>query len=789
MGAVRLLPLFVAFLALLPLQAQDEIDDLFGDDDDDAPAAQTQQGAAPTPPAGQWRQPRLPTQSPPASRPGLNPQETIPGIQFPNGDVRGVLDLYEKLTGKQLIYDGTVQGQVNIVVSHPITVSEAVQMIETALLVNGFTLVPGPGRIVKVLGASKNPRQFAVPIFSNLNDLPLNDQIVSFMFELEYANPVEVQQVLAPYVAPSPYTWFQPLPKSQAIIVTESANVIRMLAKVITELDEAPAEVVSQFFPLARADAKDVVEKLTEIFDAKKEGTPGTPNVVPSPFAHPPPGTPPGQQPGNQGSTGITLSEDAIIIGKIKLTADVRTNRIHVVTRPVNLPFIRRLIEEYDSDVVYGEPLTRKLRYVAAGDLLDIVVNTILEPGVEVNRNGAGAETTRTTQNNQRTTTGGGGSGTGSASAPELEDPNNDTAPISRIVGNSKIIADRRANAIIVLGNEAIKTKIARVLDEMDVRTPQVMLTAVVGELILNDEEEFGIDYIQSLGRRQITTTDANGNVVTVARPEAGFAGIARNTGAPLLDLGNLTNAASLAGAGGGVTAFIGVTRSLELIVRALEGTGRFRVTSRPMVFASNNRRAFITSGQQIAVPRDTVEGFSGNNSDLVTRSSIDYKDVALKLEIVPLINSKNEVTLDIIQEVNTVSGSSTVGGNSVPTINTRKISTAITVANEATIVLGGLVQESKEKATSAVPVLGKIPGLGKLFRHDREVKRRTELIVLIRPTISHSNDEDIWAGEAMQERFHLPPDLEATLDPRGADANVKTIEMKPPKAQPRSGQ
>jgi hypothetical protein len=81
------------------------------------------------------------------------------------------------------------------------------------------------------------------------------------------------------------------------------------------------------------------------------------------------------------------LSEEAIIVGKIKLTPDVRTNRIHVVTRPINMPFIRQLIQEFDANVEFAKPVTRYLQYVSAGDVLPVLVQALTEPGSE----GAGA--------------------------------------------------------------------------------------------------------------------------------------------------------------------------------------------------------------------------------------------------------------------------------------------------------------------------------------------------------------------------------------------------------------
>ena len=182
------------------------------------------------------------------------------------------------------------------------------------------------------------------------------------------------------------------------------------------------------------------------------------------------------------------LSEDSIVVGKIKIAADVRTNRIHVITRPVNMPFIKKLIAEFDANVEFGKPITRALRYISAADVLPVLVQALTEPGT-----GQGAAQDATSnpaapqqqaQQNQRRTTGstgfdsGSGSGTGGQDfSEELSTQAVDTTPKAVTIGNAKIIADQRSNSIIVLGNREVVVKVAKILDEMDVKAPQVALT------------------------------------------------------------------------------------------------------------------------------------------------------------------------------------------------------------------------------------------------------------------------------------------------------------------------
>ena len=303
-------------------------------------------------------------------------------LQFPNSDVVDVLHLYEQLTGKKLVMDNFVQGKVNIFIAKDVSREEAIKIIEMSMALNGISLVPAGRDIVDVVGAGQNPRKAPVPIISDLADIPAGNPVVSFLFRLQYADPQELQQVLMAYFQGSSGTInILALPKSSSLLVTQNADIIRQLAGVIEQVDVAPAEVVSEFIKLDRADASKVVDMLKDIFEkgAETSGQPGVRGVkVPGGVPQPMP---------VEGGGGI-LSEEAVIVGKIKITPDVRTNRIHVVTRPINMPFIRQLIHEFDANVEFGKPVTRYLQYISAGDILPVLVQALTEPGTE---QGAGA--------------------------------------------------------------------------------------------------------------------------------------------------------------------------------------------------------------------------------------------------------------------------------------------------------------------------------------------------------------------------------------------------------------
>ena len=717
--------------------------------------------------------------------PGLPPADADQvRLQFPNTDIGVILKFYETLTGKQVVYDNTVAGTISIDISKPVSRDEAIQIIETALYLNHFALVPTEGgSIVKVVGTGQNPRQFGINIYSDVSQIPDDVSVVSVLFQLEYADSKDVKAVVDQYTNGSANYASVPLPG--ALIITESTVMLRNIAKIIAAADVPPAEVVSRFYELHRANAKDVVDKLTKLFEksAQAGASGGTPTTPVARVAIPPNG-----QPGPPGTFQVPaslsgLTEDSIIVGKIKVDSDERTNRIHVVTRPINLRFIEDLINEYDYDIQFGEPVKRPLKYVDASDVLDVIVKAITEPGEKAEEEtGGGASTPSqpTAQPTNNTTSGGEGGGTsgdsGGLSITEgLETPEKPIIPKAVTVGNTKIIADPRENTIIVLGNDEAKQKIFTLLDQLDVRAPQVTISTVIGEFTLNNDSNFGVDYLLHYPSGPLASllsgTSSSGLGSTGFLNGNSGAAVTQFTGAPIA-----STLGSAVGAGTGFTAAIGAANSLDVIVNALESTGRFHVTNNPVVTTSNNKKAIIVSGEEIAIPTSTLSNLTSETgvagSTAAVQSSIEYKQVALQLEVVPLINSDREVSLDILQKLDSPSGATqNVGGSLIPTITTRYLKTNVSVPNNSTIVLGGLITKTVGGSNSQIPFLGRIPILGYLFGNKTKQSDRSELIILIRPVVTVSPAE--MADESHVERNHLlmEPDIDSTISPHDSNA------------------
>ncbi len=697
-------------------------------------------------------------------------------LQFPNSDVADVLRLYEQLTGKKLVMDNFVQGKVNIFIAKDVSREEAIKIIEMSLALNGISLVPADHDIVDVVGAGQNPRKAPVPIISDPADIPPGNPVISFLFKLQYADPQELQQVLMAYFQGSSGSInILALPKSSSLLVTQNADIVRRLAGVIEQVDVAPAEVVSEFIKLDRADATKVCEMLKDIFE--KGGQPSTQPGIRSVKL---PGAVPQPVPVESEAVGLAgLSEEAVVVGKIKLTPDVRTNRIHVVTRPINMPFIRQLIREFDANVEFAKPVTRPLKYISAADVLPVLVQALTEPGAATQPGAEGGATpsppaqpvrsaTATTVANPYTggalstsTTSTGGTSTLNISE-ELSTQPVDTVPKAVTVGNSKLIADQRSNSIIVLGNREVVVKVEKILDEMDVKAPQVALSTVIGELTLSNNEEFGVDYFAKYNKKLVgisRNTNVPIPVPSVAPSASPITGI--------VDPANLINFSQIIqNVATGTNVYVALGNYLAAIVHLLEQTGRFKVISRPMVFTSNNKKAIIASGTEIPIPVNTFSaptttaGVATTNA-FANSSSVEFKKVALQLEVVPLINSEKEVSLDILQKLDSVAGSTLVNGNLIPNIATRYIRTNVSAANGSTIVLGGLITDSKEKNNTGIPYLSRIPVLGALFRSTTDKKDRTELIILMCPQVTLTKLDLYRLRQKWEDNTHFGPELD----------------------------
>src|SRR5204863_9032653 len=208
--------------------------------------------------------------------------------------------------------------------------------------------------------------------------------------------------------------------------------------------------------------------------------------------------------------------------------------------------------------------------------------------------------------------------------------------------------------------------------------------------------------------------------------------------------------------------------------------------------FTSNNKKAIIASGQEVPVPVSTLSNTNVGgviNNTATVSASIEYKKVVLQLEVVPLINSEKEVSLDILQKIDSIvpGGNVNISGNSVPTIQTRYIRTNVSAGNGSTIVLGGLIQDNKQKTYTGIPVLSRLPVIGAAFRSTVKTGLRTELIILMCPEVTLTKLDLFRLRGKNEDRTHFGPEIDqegcADCPPRaGEEKQLEPMEVPAPK-------
>ena len=675
-------------------------------------------------------------------------------IQFPNNPVSDFLLVYEKLKGVTLIKDASLAAggaNLSLTLNQAVTKQEAIRLIESTLLLNGYAFIAMDKKAVKVIntGGGKNPRSEGVFVFTNEKELPEGEVIASYVMPLTYLAAADAVEIFNQFIVLHPYGSMVAVPVANQVVITENSTLIRRLIEVRQLVDQPAPEVRSEFVQLHQANADRVVELITQILEKRAEGKTGTTGTrAATGQATPPPGVPglPTAAPTGASAT-VNVGQSGSSSGEVQLIADTRTNRILIVTRPINMDYIKKLIGEFDVAVDLSDPFEQPLNYVAASDMLPILADMLKEEGQEAGAGGAGAPT--------RTTTGGIGVGTpvtgvtgsgmgatggvsGAGALGSLEEPGEQQAAQSVIVGKTRLIADIRANSILVIGQPEARDKVKAILDKLDKRPLQVYLATVIGSLDVSNDDEFAVNILQKYvggpktgaasvsGGRNLVSSGSNG--VTPLSPMAA----------------NMAQMAQVAGAalpGMQIATFI--AGSIDLYIQALTRTTKFRIASRPAVFTQNNKKAVIFNGRKIAVPTSTVTTLGAGGSAVTTtgsqQSNIQYQDVVLKIEVVPLINSAREITLKIIQTNDKIipgAGTNIGGGVTVPEIATQELTTTTTVPDRATILLGGLVTQEDNKVAQGVPFLSTIPLVGNLFKSTSDTTTRSELVVMIQPSV-----------------------------------------------------
>lgn len=301
------------------------------------------------------------------------------------------------------------------------------------------------------------------------------------------------------------------------------------------------------------------------------------------------------------------------------------------------------------------------------------------------------------------------------------------------------LVADDRSNSVLAYGTEFDLEQIAKLIEQIDDVLPQVRIEVVIAEVILtNDQvsglESFGISY--NFGE--------NPNETEI------------NAQAPRLDQSN--NAEQAFDMGVSLNDF-----SLNSIFRVAKEDSNVKVLSAPSVTTTHNRQATINVGE--ARPIITSSASNLNNPDLVTRSTVEYRDIGITLRVRPLVSTRGFIQMDLEQIVETVIDTQTIDNNQQPIISTRRASSFLSVRDREVIVLGGLQQVDDRDTDGKVFLLGDLPVFGPLFRPRSSQQIVRELVIFIKPYIVESLEESELMTREELGRTAVGRDIEQFLE------------------------
>ncbi len=288
-----------------------------------------------------------------------------------------------------------------------------------------------------------------------------------------------------------------------------------------------------------------------------------------------------------------------------------------------------------------------------------------------------------------------------------------------------QIQADAATNSLIITASEAQYRQLKSVIDKLDARPAQVFIEALVAEVNTNKLTDFGVQWQTNLGAKG----DQN---VGLLGTNYG-SGLANILGLATVDEKDVNLDGAPVGMNFGLLRRANGVYVLGMLANFLESTGDGNVLATPNVLTLDNEESRVIVGQN--VPFVTGAYQQTNNSVNNPFQTIERKDVGMTLRVKPQINDDGSIKLKIFQEISSIDASSKNDPAGLIT-NKRSIETNVIVDDGAIVVLGGLLQDEYADGQSKVPLLGDIPGLGNLFKSQNRSRRKTNLMVFIRPTV-----------------------------------------------------
>jgi general secretion pathway protein D len=614
-------------------------------------------------------------------------------LNFVNADIDAVVKAAAEITGRNFILDPRIKGTVNIVSARPVPRELVYPTLLSALRLQGIVAVEGNGvtkLVMEVDGKQQGSEVLRGPVTTG------GDRLVTQVVTLRYESALQLVNVLRPLISPN--NSIAAYPGTNALIITDYADNLRRIDKIIASLDVPPSGE-PLIVTLKNASAIDLVPLLNRLVGADTATQ--------------------GGQPGDAQQ-------------RVMIVADPRSNSVLLRSEnPGRAARIKAMIEQLDTPQRAGGNMF--VVYLRNADAARVAqtLRALLSGGGDISQ-----PVSAPTQSMFGTQVGGNAAanaqGAPAAPASAANPFMSGAGAGGGNTGNLMIQADIANNALIIMGPEPVYNNLRTIIDRLDVRRAQVFVEALIVEVTADKAAQFGIQWqvlqgvnrsgVQGFGGTNFGAQDSGNNIISGA---VNLSNLGQG-----LNLGLLNGTIAIPG--------LGVITNLALLIRSLEQDASANILSTPTLLTLDNEEARIIVGQNIPFVTGQYS-VTGSTSTVQPFQTFERHDVGVMLRVKPQITEGGTIRLNLYQEVSRVESITTTTGI---VLSKRALESTVIVDDSQIVVLGGLIQDSQENGTDKLPVAGDVPFFGQLFRYDTRRRIKTNLLVFIKPTVVRTDSQ-----------------------------------------------
>ena len=627
-----------------------------------------------------WLMPQVHAQN--ADKPAANPMTNPPALKssrrepvtlnFVNAEIEAVARTLATLSGANVVVDPRVKGTMSLSSTVPVPPAQALRLFAAQLRTQGFALVESAGLYTVVPEAEAKLQSSAV----SAGAVPAGTgQIVTQIFKLNHENVNNLVPVLRPLISPN--NTINVNPGTNALVITDYSDNLQRLGRIIAALDVSNATGV-EVLRLRHAIAGDLAPMVQRLIESGAAAAPAA-----------------------QGQTDSSF--------KTTVIPEVRTNSLIVrAANPARLALVRSLVDQLDQPSATGAGAASgniHVVYLKNADATKLAT-TLRAAIAGEGRSGAVAA----------------GASPGNPAAPATNPASSNISPSAQPSTGGQIQADPATNALIISAPEPQYRQLRSVIDMLDQRRAQVFVESLIAEVSADKAAEIGVQWMSGTG--------TNGSLVGLLGTNFAVGGTNLLTLAAGAASGNYT-------ASTGLNLAVGAQRNgalaLGALARFLQTNGDANVLSTPNLLTLDNEEAKIVIGQNVPFVTGSFAGAAVGTTNPFT--TIERKDVGLTLRVRPQISENGTIKMQVYQEVSNVDAKS-IGSKDGLITNKRSIETNVLVDDGAIVVLGGLLQDDTSTSQEKVPGLGDIPLFGNLFKSEVRSRKKTNLMVFLRPVV-----------------------------------------------------